>query len=63
MELLEETIRRLKEEANKLEEIADTKRQIIRDLNDHSDQIIFHLVYCYFWKDITNNFNHGCQEI
>ena len=43
--------------------MANTKNQIIRDLNDHSDQIIFHLIYCYFWKNTTNNFNHWCQEI
>ena len=62
-QILEETIRKLKEENYLLKEMARDRDYIIKKLEENDDQVIYHLIYCYLWKNTNNNFNHWCDEI
>lgn len=62
MKLVDEIIKRLYEEKYRLQEMAKTKSDIVKILEDRKLNIYNHLVYCYLWTD-TENYNHWKGEI
>lgn len=60
--IVNETIKLILQEKNKLEEFSMSKRYIIDKLYDMRLEVNEHLICCYFWND-TNNYNHWKTEI
>lgn len=49
--LVESYIKIYMEQKHKIEEMADDKQQIIRDLKEGSKQIKYHLISCFLWSN------------
>lgn len=63
MNIVDETVKLLKEYRYKLNEMARDKRYIEELMDRMSNNLIQHLIYCFLWEDTNNNLKHWKQEI
>lgn len=61
--LVDETIKLLQEQRYKVEEMADTIRDIKRRIESGRKQLIYHLIKYLLWNSVTTADKHWKQEI